>query len=43
MCKSMKTFVSLCVNEAHDKMMQMTPRALVEDVTGSTYYTKPFL
>ena len=41
-CKSVKVFVSLCLEDTHDKMVQMTPRALVEEVTGSSYYTMPF-
>lgn len=26
----------------HDKILQVTPRPLIEDMTGSANYTKPF-
>ena len=41
-CKSVRMFVSLSTDDASEKMIKMTPRGLIEEVTGSTYYTTPF-
>lgn len=38
-CESVKAFVSLCVEDTRDEMVQMISRALLEEVTDSSYYT----
>lgn len=32
---------SLCVEDTNDKMVQMTPMALLEEVEGSAFHTTP--